>query len=101
MLSIAILDQSARSGTDLNIRSSSAGYVPRYDWRTAPCKHTLDKKRVAMFCCNVVAKFQWFQANASKCPTLLKPLWLLGFVYLSERGRTQAKTVGWNYALSN
>jgi hypothetical protein len=30
-----------------------------------------------MFCCNVVAEFEWFQANTSKPPTCRKPLCLL------------------------
>src|ERR1017187_8729623 len=30
-----------------------------------------------MFCCNVVAEFEWFQANTSKLPTCRKPRCLL------------------------
>ena len=33
--------------------------------------------RAAMFCCNVVAEFEWLQANASKHLTRRKPQWLL------------------------
>ena len=33
--------------------------------------------RVAMFCCNVAAEFEWLQVNASKHPTRRKPRWIL------------------------
>src|SRR5664280_3404436 len=36
-----------------------------------------DVRRVAMFCCNVLAEFEWPQANASKLSTYKKPLCLL------------------------
>jgi hypothetical protein len=64
----------------------------------------LQQRRVAMFCCNVAGEFEWFQANDSKRPTRLKPLWLLGFVYFSKPERRRAKNLGGNQksdALSN
>jgi hypothetical protein len=42
-----------------------------------------------MFCCNVVAEFEWLQANASKRPTCRKPRWVLVLftpVEVSEHG---------------
>ena len=53
-------------------------------WRTTQCKHSSDKNDVAMFCCNVVAEFEWLQANESKRPTCGKARWLLGFVHSSK-----------------
>ena len=48
-------------------------------WRAVVCELC-----VAMFCCNVAAEFEWFQANASKRSTCRKLQWLLGFVHSSK-----------------
>jgi hypothetical protein len=62
-------------------------YSPQTNRRNPP----KPPQRVAIFSCNLLAEFQWLQANRSKRPTRNKPLCLLVLFTPEEVSKYQLK----------